>query len=91
MSVQLSTGDMLRAAIADGTELGKKASAIMEQAIGGRYHHFGHRTRPYGTTRLRKGVIFDGFPRTRAQGEAPDAMLADMGKTQITHPVRRGF
>ena len=80
--VQLSTGDMLRAAISEGTELGKKASAIMERG------ELVDDTTILGIVRDRMeqpdcagGVIFDGFPRTRAQGEGLDAMLADMGKT----------
>lgn len=86
--VQLSTGDMLRAAIADGTELGKKASAIMERG------DLVDDTTILGIVRDRmqqpdcaKGVIFDGFPRTRAQGEGLDAMLADMG-THVDHAIQ---
>ncbi|MGB1360863.1 MAG: adenylate kinase [Alphaproteobacteria bacterium] len=79
--VQLSTGDMLRAAIAEGTELGQKASSIMERG------DLVDDATILGIVRERmeqpdceKGVIFDGFPRTKAQGEGLDAMLADMGK-----------
>ena len=80
--VQLSTGDMLRTAIADGTALGKKASAIMERG------DLVDDVTILGIVRERmeqpdceKGVIFDGFPRTKAQGEGLDAMLSDMGKS----------
>ena len=78
---QLSTGDMLRAAIAAGTELGKKVEAIMakgdlvsdEIVIG------------IIAERLDKpdcagGVVFDGFPRTIPQAEALDRLLADRAK-----------
>ena len=80
--VQLSTGDMLRAAITSGTELGKKASSIMERG------DLVDDTTILGIVRDRleqsdcdNGVIFDGFPRTKAQGEGLDAMLENMGKS----------
>jgi adenylate kinase len=74
--VQLSTGDMLRAAIAAGTELGKKCQAVMaagelvsdEIVIG----IIGER---YDQPDCAKGAIFDGFPRTIPQAEALDKML----------------
>ena len=85
---QLSTGDMLRVAIADGTELGKQASAIMERG------DLVDDTIILGIVRDRmhqpdcqNGVIFDGFPRTRAQGQGLDAMLADMG-TQVDYAIQ---
>jgi len=75
--VQLSTGDMLRAAVAAGTELGKKSKAIMDRGdlvpdelvIG----VIAERLEKPDTA---KGVIFDGFPRTVAQAKALDDMLA---------------
>lgn len=78
--VQLSTGDVLRAAVAAGTEIGKRAKGIMEkgelvpdeiivQIVGERL-----RQRQGG-----KGYILDGFPRTVAQAEALDALLAENG------------
>jgi adenylate kinase len=75
--IQLSTGDMLRAARASGSELGQRVSAIMdagqlvsddivialiEAALAA------HKGAP--------GFIYDGFPRTIAQAQALDAMLA---------------
>lgn len=77
---QLSTGDMLRAAIAAGTELGKKSKAIMDRGdlvpddlvigiIGERLD------RPD----CAKGAVFDGFPRTVPQAEALDGMLRARG------------
>jgi len=78
--VQLSTGDMLRAAIASGSELGQRVSGIMERGdlvsdaivielIEARLPE----------AEASGGAIFDGFPRTIAQAEALDAMLAGRG------------
>ncbi|HEV2362629.1 MAG TPA: adenylate kinase [Caulobacteraceae bacterium] len=75
--VQLSTGDMLRAAIASGSELGRKVAGILERGelvpddivIG----LIEARLPQLDAT---GGAIFDGFPRTLAQAEALDEMLA---------------
>jgi adenylate kinase len=79
--VQLSTGDLLRAAVAAGTEAGKQAKAVMEAgdlvsddivlAI------LKDRLAEPDVTR---GVILDGFPRTTGQAEALDALLAATGQ-----------
>jgi adenylate kinase len=79
--VKLSTGDMLRAAVARGTELGRTAGEIMERGelvpddlviklIAERIDAKG------GV----KGFILDGFPRTIAQAEALDRLLKARGK-----------
>ena len=75
--VQLSTGDMLRAAIAAGTELGKRVEGIMargelvtDEIVIGLIEERLPGLDGSG------GPIFDGFPRTVAQAEALDAMLA---------------
>lgn len=78
--VQLSTGDMLREAVAAGTPVGLQAKAVMERGelvsdaivsalIGERLD-----------AAVDQGAIFDGFPRTRAQAEALDLLLADRGR-----------
>jgi len=74
--IQLSTGDMLRAAIASGSELGKKVAGIMERGelvsdeiVIGLIEEQLPRTEAAG------GAIFDGFPRTLAQAQALDLML----------------
>ena len=80
--VQLSTGDMLRAAVKAGTPIGLKAKAVMDAGelvsdeivsgiIGDRLGELGADT----------GVIFDGYPRTAAQAESLDQILADRGRT----------
>jgi adenylate kinase len=79
--VQLSTGDMLRAAVKAGTPVGLKAKAVMDAGelvsdeivsdlIGDRLDELGPDT----------GVIFDGYPRTAAQADALDILLAARGR-----------
>ncbi len=76
--VQLSTGDMLRAAVASGSEVGREAKEIMDagqlvpddlviRMISQRIDE----------PDCAKGFLLDGFPRTTAQAEALDAMLAE--------------
>jgi adenylate kinase len=79
--VQLSTGDLLRAAVAAGTEAGKQAKAVME--AGGLVSDaivlaiLKDRMTDPDTGR---GVILDGFPRTAGQAEALDTLLAEAGQ-----------
>jgi adenylate kinase len=86
--VQLSTGDMLREAIASGSDLGRECQTIMSRGdlvsdaivialIEDRL----------AEAAAAGGAIFDGFPRTVAQAEALDAMLARKG-SQIDRVVR---
>ncbi|MFM8820545.1 MAG: adenylate kinase [Phenylobacterium sp.] len=78
--VQLSTGDMLRAAIASGSDLGKRVEGVMQRGelvtdeivialIEDRLPE----------AEAAGGAIFDGFPRTLAQAEALDLMLKGRG------------
>ena len=79
--IQLSTGDMLREAVAAGTPVGLKAKevmvrgelvsdAIVSALIGERLD-----------ASAESGAIFDGFPRTQAQAEALDLLLTERGRT----------
>ena len=78
--IQLSTGDMLRAAVKAGSDIGQKADAIMKAGqlvpdevvtalIEQRLEFEAHAA----------GFIFDGYPRTRAQAESLDGLLAKHG------------
>ncbi|MYZ46649.1 adenylate kinase [Propylenella binzhouense] len=78
--VQLSTGDMLRAAVASGTPVGREAKAIMEA---GRLVPdsvvVGIIAERLEKPDVRNGFILDGFPRTLAQADALEALLAGKG------------
>ena len=77
---QLSTGDMLRAAIAAGTELGKRCKAIMDRGdLVSDDIVVGIISERLDQPDCAKGAVFDGFPRTIAQAEALDRMLAGRG------------
>ncbi|QJU57032.1 adenylate kinase [Sphingomonas sp. AP4-R1] len=78
--IQLSTGDMLRAAVKAGSDVGRQADAIMKSGglvsdeivtklIADRLDDEAHAP----------GFIFDGYPRTQAQAESLDALLAERG------------
>ncbi len=78
--IQLSTGNMLRAAVAAGTEVGKKAKAIMESgALVPDAIVIGIVADRIGEPDCKNGVILDGFPRTLPQASALDAVLKGKG------------
>lgn len=76
--VQLSTGDMLRAAVASGSEVGQRAKAAMEagQLVSDEIV-VGAISERLDADDTKAGVIFDGFPRNDAQADALDRLLSD--------------
>jgi adenylate kinase len=85
--IQLSTGDMLRAAVKAGTPIGLQAKAVMDAGelvsddivsglIGERLDELGDDV----------SVIFDGYPRTAAQAEALDGILSARGR-KLDHVI----
>ncbi|MBI1219297.1 MAG: adenylate kinase [Rhodobacteraceae bacterium] len=79
--VQLSTGDLLRAAVAQGTPAGLAAKAVME--AGGLVSDdivLAILKDRMAEPDVAKGVVLDGFPRTQGQAEALDALLAEAGQ-----------
>jgi adenylate kinase len=77
---QLSTGDMLRAAVAAGTPVGLKAKAVMDRGdLVSDEIVVGIIADRIEEADARQGFILDGFPRTVAQAEAFDAMLGRKG------------
>ena len=78
--VQLSTGDMLRAARSSGSELGKRVSGIMDRGeLVSDEIVIALIEERLPETESAGGAIFDGFPRTVAQAEALDRLLAGRG------------
>lgn len=81
-SVQLSTGDMLRAAVSSGSELGRKVKKIMDE--GGLVPDdimVKMIKERISEPDCKDGFILDGFPRTTAQAEALDLMLESLDKS----------
>ncbi|MBN8817390.1 MAG: adenylate kinase [Sphingomonas sp.] len=85
--VQLSTGDMLRAAVKAGTPIGLKAKAVMEagelvsdEIVSGIIGE------ALDALAADTGVIFDGYPRTAPQAHSLDTLLADRGR-QLDHVI----
>ena len=79
--VQLSTGDLLRAAVAAGTDAGKRAKVVMEagQLVSDDIVLAILKDR-MAQPDVAKGIILDGFPRTAGQAAALDGLLAEAGQ-----------
>ena len=78
---QLSTGEMLRAAIAAGTDLGKKCKTVMDAGnLVPDELVVGIIAERYDQPDCKNGAVFDGFPRTIPQAEALDDMLDVRGR-----------
>lgn len=76
----LSTGDMLREAVKNGTEMGKKAKSIMDAGkLVGDDVVAGIIAEAIKNPECKKGFILDGFPRTVAQAKLLDSMLSQQG------------
>ena len=79
---QISTGDMFRAAVKEGTELGKKAAECMKSgALVPDEVTIGIVKERLSKEDCAKGFILDGFPRTVDQADALNKILADLGKS----------
>ncbi|MGC9128691.1 MAG: adenylate kinase [Acidithiobacillus sp.] len=86
----VSTGDMLRASVLAGTEMGRRAKAVMDSgALVGDDIILGIVRERLAESDASSGVLFDGFPRTLAQAKALDAMLAEspLGIRAVLHLV----
>jgi adenylate kinase len=78
---QISTGDLLRAAVAAGTELGRQAKAIMDAGkLVDDATMLGIIRERLGQPDARRGFILDGFPRTIAQADGLHALLTELGQ-----------
>ncbi|MBM6616158.1 adenylate kinase [Bacillus suaedaesalsae] len=78
----ISTGDMFRAAMSEGTELGLKAKSFMDQGqLVPDEVTIGIVRERLGKDDCKKGFLLDGFPRTVAQAEALEVMLSDLERT----------
>jgi adenylate kinase len=85
--VQLSTGDMLRAAVAAGTDIGRRAKAVMDAGeLVSDEIVTGILSARLDQPDVEQGFILDGYPRTTAQAESLDALLAAKGK-KLDHVI----
>lgn len=80
--VHLSTGDVLRAAVAAGTELGRQAEIVMDAGglVGDDIMNGIVRDRLAQDDIVRHGVLLDGYPRTSDQAGALEAILDEQGR-----------
>ena len=76
----ISTGEVIRGEIQRGTELGKSLEAYISRGELAPDSIVVEMVRNYMASHSDKGCIFDGFPRTTAQGEIFDSLLAEIGR-----------
>ncbi|MEZ5167657.1 MAG: adenylate kinase [Acidimicrobiales bacterium] len=81
--IHVSTGDMLRAAVSEGTELGRQAAAVMESGslVSDEIMNGIVAERLGKDDIVAAGVLLDGFPRTADQADALERILADLGQS----------
>jgi adenylate kinase len=81
---QVSTGDILREAVASGSAIGQRAKAIMDKGdlVGDDVVIEIVRER-LGRADCKRGFVLDGFPRTRQQAAALDKILVDYGRARV--------
>ena len=81
--VHVSTGDMLRAAVAEGTELGRQAEAVMKAGdlVSDEIMNGIVAERLAKDDIMQGGVLLDGFPRTAEQADALEQILAGFGQS----------
>ncbi|TJY65120.1 adenylate kinase [Sinimarinibacterium sp. CAU 1509] len=85
---KISTGDALRAAVAAGTELGRKAKATMDAGeLVANDIVIGIVEERLGQPDAQKGFVLDGFPRNTAQAQVLDAMLERLGQPPIDRAI----
>ena len=81
--IHVSTGDMLRAAVADGTELGRRAGALMDAGdlVGDDLINGIVAERLARSDVVEHGFLLDGYPRTPDQATAMEGFLSEAGTT----------
>jgi|TARA_B110000196_G_scaffold89273_1_gene77406 adenylate kinase len=81
--IHVSTGDMLRAAVADGTELGRRAGALMDagELVGDDLINGIVAERLARSDVVEHGFLLDGYPRTPDQATAMEGFLSEAGTT----------
>ena len=81
--IHVSTGDMLRAAVADGTELGRRAGALMDagELVGDDFINGIVAERLARSDVVEHGFLLDGYPRTPDQATAMEGFLSEAGTT----------